>query len=71
MSEMIDRVDHVDGELDEVVAAAGAHLERMGKNRWFLLLCHADGTDTAIWFSSKDLRKPFMETRPPRNAIKA
>lgn len=63
---MSDRVDYKDGELDEVVATAGAHLERLDKNRWFLLLCHADGTETAIWFDSKDLKKPFMETRKPR-----
>jgi hypothetical protein len=66
---MEDRTEfNEDGTLDEVVAAAGAHLEHMSGNRWFLLLCHADGTDTAIWFSSKDLKKPFMEIRKPRNA---
>jgi hypothetical protein len=62
---VIDRIDYQDGDLDEIVAARGAHLERLDKNRWFLALYHADGTETAIWFSSKDLRKPSMETRKP------
>jgi hypothetical protein len=61
---MHDRVDFQDGCLDEVVAVRGAHLERIGANRWFLSFMHADGTETSIWFSSKDLKKPFMETRP-------
>jgi len=63
---MADRVDFVDGRLDEVVASKGAHLERMDDNRWFILFEHEDGSETAIWFSSKDLEKPFWETRPPR-----
>lgn len=59
-----DRVDFVDGELDEIVASKGAHLERLDKSRWFILFEHEDGSETAIWFSSKDLAKPFWETRP-------
>lgn len=69
-SEIQDRVDFVDGRLDEIVSARGAHLEHMDKNRWFLIFYHADGTETAIWFSSKDLKKPFWETREPRPAIR-
>jgi hypothetical protein len=59
-----DRISFTDkGQLDEVVASGGAHLEHMGKDRWFLLFCHEDGTETAIWFGSRDLRKPFWEKR--------
>lgn len=51
-----DRVSYDDkGKLDEIVGTRGAHLERMSKNEWFLSIWHADGTETAIWFSSKDL----------------
>lgn len=64
---MEDRVaTEADGRLDEIVAAAGAHLEYLGDNRWFLSMFHADGTETAIWFGSKDLRRPMMEKRLPR-----
>lgn len=55
-----------DGTLDEVYAARGAHLERMGGNRWFLIFYNEDGTEAAFWFTSKDLKKPFWETRPAR-----
>jgi len=65
-AKIVDRVDFVDGRLDEIVSSRGAHLERMDKNRWFLIFYHDDGTETAIWFSSKDLKKPFWETREPR-----
>jgi hypothetical protein len=65
---MKDRVDFTDkGTLDEVVCSAGAHLECMGGNRWVLEFQHADGTSTAFWFGSKDLRKPFWETRKPKD----
>lgn len=64
---MEDRVTFTEkGRLDEVVASRGAHLEHMGGNSWFLSLLHADGTETAIWFDSKDLKKPFWEKREPR-----
>jgi hypothetical protein len=67
---MIDRVDFTDkGMLDEVVCTAGAHLEHMGSGRWFLEFTHADGTSTAFWFGSKDLKKPFWETRQARSAL--
>lgn len=66
---MGDRVDFDDhGELDEIVSASGAHLERMDKNRWFLEFMHEDGTSTAIWFSSKDLRQQLIETPRARSA---
>ncbi|MCA0032785.1 hypothetical protein [Mesorhizobium sp. B263B2A] len=64
---MSDRVDfNDDGTLDEVVSTKGAHLEHLGGNRWFLIFYHEDGTDTAIWFSSRDLKRPFGEKRRPR-----
>lgn len=66
---MKDRVDFTDkGTLDEVVCSAGAHLESMGGNRWFLEFQHEDGTSTALWFASKDLRKPFWETRKSKES---
>lgn len=37
------------GRLDEVVVA-GAHLERMDTDRWFLLLTRADGSELGVWF---------------------
>ena len=55
-----------DGTLDEVCSTRGAHLEHMHGNHWFLVFYHEDGTDTAIWFTSKDLKKPFWEKREPR-----
>lgn len=64
---MSDRVEFTeDGMLDEIVSTGGAHLERIDTNRWFLLFSHADGTETALWFSSSDLCEPFWETRQPR-----
>ena len=51
------------GRLDEIVCSRGAHLERMSKNHWFLSFCHEDGTETAIWFKSKDFPS-LIETRP-------
>ena len=65
----MDRVDFTDGKLDEIVSSRGAHLERLGKNRWFLIFYHADGSETALWFSSRDLRKPFWETRPAKSEV--
>lgn len=61
-----DRVTFDGGMLDEVYGSRGAHLEHLDGNRWFLLIAHDDGTETAIWFSSRDLRKPFYERREPR-----
>lgn len=55
-----------DGTLDEVYAARGAHLEHMGGNNWFLIFYNQDGTEAAFWFKSKDLKRPFWETRPAR-----
>ncbi len=59
----MDRREFIDGTLDEIVCTKGAHLEHIGKNRWFLIFCHEDGTETALWFTSRDLRKPFWEIR--------
>ena len=52
-----------DGTLDEVCSTRGAHLEHMHGNEWFLIFYHEDGTESAFWFNSKDLEKPFWETR--------
>lgn len=64
---MMDRIDFTEnGLLDEIVASRGAHLECMGGSRWFLSFQHEDGTETALWFTSRDLLKPFWEKREPR-----
>jgi hypothetical protein len=61
----LDRVTFVDGCLDEICGGF-AHLEHMGGKDWFLLIGHDDGTETAVWFRSKDLRRPSYERREPR-----
>lgn len=61
--EVKDRVDFIKGKLDEIVSARGAHLEYLGDKNWYLSFQHADGTETALWFTSKDLRVPMWETR--------
>lgn len=62
-----DRVTYDDkGRLDEIVGSRFAHLEHMNKDSWFLLIGHDDGTETALWFTSHDLRKPLIERREPR-----
>ena len=59
-----DRVTLTDkGKLDEIVATKGAHLERLGKHSWFISFDHADGSSTTVWFESKDLVSPMIETR--------
>lgn len=64
---MEDRVTFTDkGRLDEVCSSRGAHLEHMDGKRWFLTFYHEDGTESAFWFESKDLKQPFWETRPAR-----
>lgn len=65
---MSDRREFVDGKLDEIVSTRGAHLERLSTCDWFLSFQHEDGTETAIWFTSHSLIKPFWEIRPPREA---
>lgn len=61
---MTDRVTFDDsGELDEVVSTKGAHLERIGTNRWFLIFDHADGSQSAFWFTSRSLCKEKGENR--------
>lgn len=59
-----DRVMFEGNELEEVFGSGYAHLERTAKNRWCLIVGHNDGSQTAIWFKSKDLRDPFWERRP-------
>lgn len=51
-----------DGSLDEIVASGGAHLERMDKKDWFLVMFNADGSSTAIWFHGKIIN---LEDRAP------
>lgn len=64
---MSDRVDFTEkGALDEIVSTRGAHLECMGGDRWFLSFQHEDGSETAVRFSSRDLRRPFLEKREAR-----
>ena len=53
------------GELDEIFGVGHTHLERLSNNTWFLLIGHEDGSETALWFTSKDL-PTLMERRPPR-----
>lgn len=60
-----DRMTWEDGLLDEVSGRRGAHLERMSGNQWFLIIQHDDGSETALWFDSKNLGKHF-ERREPR-----
>lgn len=67
MSESGDRVTFKGGKLDEAFGTGFAHLEHMGGNEWFLLIGRADGSESAFWFTSKDLKKPFWEKRPPRD----
>ena len=58
-----DRVDYDDkGRLDEVVGIGVTHLERLGRNDWYLSIGHADGSETALWFTSKNF-PDLMETR--------
>lgn len=59
-----DRRDFINGKLNEIVSTKGAHLEYMGESQWFLSFQHEDGTETAIWFTSRNLRNPFWEIRP-------
>ncbi len=64
MSEMVDRVSYDDkNRLDEIVGTRGAHLERIGKKEWFLSISHADGSETALWFTSKSLPILIEERR--------
>lgn len=55
---MTNRVTYDDGKdgpehLDEIVTDAGAHLERLDRNRWFLALQRSDGTEICLWFKGK------------------
>ena len=50
-----------DGSLDEIVASGGAHLERLGKKDWFLVMVNSDRSSTAIWFEGKFIK---TEDRP-------
>ena len=56
-------------KLDEVCGQY-VHLEHMDGNRWFLLVGHKDGTESAFWFGSKDLKRPFWEKRGRRPRLK-
>ena len=41
------------GQLDEVFTDAGAHLERMSKDTWFLSMERSDGSSFCVWFHGK------------------
>lgn len=69
---MMDRVEFTkSGKLDEIVSSRGAHIEYIGDGLWFLIFGHEDGTETALWFESEDLRKPNWETREARKPAEA
>ena len=56
------RVEYDDaGKLDEVVADAGMHLERMSDQGWFLSGQRSDGSEIAIWLKGKVVA---VEERP-------
>lgn len=42
-----------DGDLDEIVASGGAHLERLNDTGWYLSLTQVDGTETRLWFDGR------------------
>lgn len=64
--EVVDRVDYDDKDrLDEIVGCGVTHLERLSKNSWFLSIGHADGSSTALWFTSKKF-PDLMETHAAR-----
>lgn len=67
ISGSLDRVTFPGGRLDEVCGSGFAHLESMGGRNWFLLIGHDDGTETALWFRSEDLRRPSYERRVRRS----
>jgi hypothetical protein len=70
MTENGNRVDYVKGRgLDEAVTDGGAHLERIGKGRWFLDCIRADGSSLAVWI---DGYVTLTEERPaPASAMSA
>jgi len=48
------RIEYDDrGKLDEVVTDGGAHLERLGKDDWFLAMYRADGSAYCVWIEGK------------------
>lgn len=54
---MTDRITYDDnGELDEIVASGGAHLERTDTNTWCLLMRNADGSEVVFLIEGKVLR---------------
>ena len=62
LTDTSERMEVIDGELDEIVVAGGAHLERMSRKGWFLSLARADGSEVAIWLRGK---VTMFEDRPP------
>jgi hypothetical protein len=58
---MTDRINLLNGRLEEIVCSGPAHLEHLGTGSWFLSMIHADGTETCIWF--KTGKHPRVEKR--------
>lgn len=54
-----------DGLLDEV-AAGGAYLERMSGKGFFLTMERYDGSEVAVWLTSKTKLNTMVEERSPR-----
>lgn len=62
MTDPKERVDYDEaGELDEVVAMGGVHLERLDTRRWFLSCIRSDGSEFCVWFKG---RVTMTEERP-------
>ena len=49
------------GFLDEIVASGGAHMENMGRNKWWICFTLSDGRKIGMNFTSKDLHKAARE----------
>ena len=61
---MSERISYDDkGQLDEVITSGGAHLERMDRNSWFLVMLRNDGSGFCVWIEGKIT---LTEERPPR-----
>jgi hypothetical protein len=57
MAERIDRnpveIQKEYGPIDEIVCHGSAHLEQLDKNRFFLSMVFADGTEHCVWFKGR------------------
>lgn len=69
---MSNRVTYDDkGRLDEVVTDAGAHLERLSRDTWFLSMERSDGSSFCVWFHGHAVlteeRAPTTDEATPTN----